>query len=231
MGRMDSSIVTNWSREVPGWPWITTVVVLVCGILSLAYLVAEPISQSRLLFYLGFIPAAVEERLALPVGQWLSHTLGTLFTSLLLHANGVHLLGNMAYLWVFGTAVEQRLGPASMAFLFFFGGALANTAVALESSTIVTPVVGASGGVSAVIGAYLGLFPRRRIGLYLPLGVVLQFARVPAVLVIGSWFILQLLYTVFGPITGAVAWWTHVAGFGVGIGFALLVRAMRLLRR
>ena len=231
MGRMDSSIVTNWSQEVPGWPWITTLVVLVCIALSLAYLLVEPISQSRLLFYLGFIPAAVEERLALPIGQWFSHTLGTLFTSLLLHVNGAHLLGNMAYLWVFGTAVEQRLGPLSMAFLFFMGGALANIAVAMESSSIVTPVVGASGGVSAVIGAYLGLFPRRRIGLYLPLGVVLQFARVPAVLVIGSWFILQLLYTVFGPITGAVAWWTHVAGFGVGIGFALMVRLVRLIRR
>ena len=83
---------------------------------------------------------------------------------------------------------------------------------------------------SAVVGAYLGLFPRRRMGLFLPLGLYLQFARVPSLLVIGSWFTLQLLYTVFGPIDAAVAWWTHVAGFALGLSFALLTRAMTLVR-
>ncbi|NIV20409.1 MAG: rhomboid family intramembrane serine protease, partial [Gammaproteobacteria bacterium] len=74
-------------------------------------------------------------------------------------------------------------------------------------------VIGASGAVSAVVGASLGLFPRRRIGLYLPLGLYVQFVRVPALLVIGSWFTLQLVYSVVGPISGAMAWWTHLAGF------------------
>ena len=95
------------------------------------------------------------------------------------------------------------------------GGALANVIVALRLPALNAPIIGASGAVSAVVGAYLGLFPRRRIGLYLPLGLYLQFARVPAVIVIGSWFTLQLLYTAFGPINATVAWLTHMTGFAL----------------
>jgi membrane associated rhomboid family serine protease len=86
------------------------------------------------------------------------------------------------------------------------------------------------GAVSAVVGAYLGLFPSKRIGLFLPLGLYLQFAHVPALLVIGSWFTLQLVYSAFGPITGGVAFWTHLAGFVLGLIFAMLARALAQLR-
>ena len=110
--------------------------------------------------------------------------------------------------------------------VFLLGGAIANLMVALRLPQLETPIIEASGAVSAVVGAYLGLFPRRRIGLFLPLGLYLQFARVPALLVIGSWFTLQLLYTAFGPINAAVAWWTHLAGFALGISFALMARGL-----
>jgi len=96
--------------------------------------------------------------------------------------------------------------------------------VALQLPELDRAVIGASGGVSAIIGIFLGLFPTRKIGLWLPLGLFLQFARIPALLVIGSWFTLQVVYTVFGPTTGAVAWWTHVAGFVTGLLAALAVR-------
>jgi membrane associated rhomboid family serine protease len=107
---------------------------------------------------------------------------------------------------------------------------LANFFVSMRLPELSSPVVGASGAISAVVGAYLGLLPARRIGMLLPLGLYLQFARVPAVLVIGSWFALQLVYTVVGPITGVVAWWTHIAGFTLGLIFALLVRAKAQIR-
>ena len=131
----------------------------------------------------------------------------------------------MVYLWVFGLPLERRLGGLGMVLVFVLGGALANLFVTMRLPELTSPIVGASGAVSAVVGAYLGLFPSRRIGMLLPLGLYLQFARVPAVLVIGSWFTLQLVYTVLGPITGIVAWWTHMAGFALGLIFALLVRA------
>ncbi|MEN1727441.1 MAG: rhomboid family intramembrane serine protease, partial [Pseudomonadota bacterium] len=101
---------------------------------------------------------------------------------------------------------------------------LANAVVAWQLAESLRPVIGASGGVSAIIGVYLGLFPSRRMGLWLPLGLYLQFARVPALLVIGSWFAVQLLFSVFGPISSDVAWWSHVAGFLLGLAAAVLLR-------
>ncbi len=168
--------------------------------------------------------------LSQPVGSWYRAGMVAVFTSLLLHSSWLHLVGNLAYLWVFGMPLERRIGALLFAVVFLLGGALAHVLVALRLSQLETPVIGASGAVSAVVGAYLVLFPARRIGLYLPLGLYLQFARVPALLVIGSWFTLQLVYTAFGPITGAEAWWTHLAGFTLGVIIALLVRALAHFR-
>ena len=87
-------------------------------------------------------------------------------------------------------------------------------------------VIGASGAVSAVVGACAGLFPTRRIGLFLPLGLVVESVQLPTLLVVGSWFLLQLLYALVDPTFGAMAWWTHLAGFVLGLVFALLARAV-----
>ena len=187
-------------------------------------------TQHAMVELLGTLPRQLSPILSQPQGGWTNQTSLTLFSALFIHASWVHLLGNMVYLWVFGIPLERRLGWAGMLALFLLGGALANLMVTLRVPTLTSPIIGASGALSAVVGAYLGLFPKHRIGLLLPLGFYLQFARVPAVLVIGSWFTLQLVYTVIGPITGMVAWWTHLAGFTLGLIFALLVRASALLR-
>jgi membrane associated rhomboid family serine protease len=182
----------------------------------------------------GFQPARIAAVLADGLSGRDDLALGGLVTALFAHSNWLHLLGNLAYLWVFGIAVERALGHLRFALLFIVLGAVANLFVALQVPELDRVIIGASGGVSAIIGVYLGLFPARRIGLWLPLGLFPQFARIPALLVIGSWFTLQLLYTVFGPMTDAVAWWTHVAGFLAGLAVALLLRLMpgsaRILR-
>lgn len=178
----------------------------------------------------GMQPHATSQLLGQGLASWWNISAIGVVSSLFIHANWLHLLGNLVYLWVFGIKVEQRLGWFGITLIFVLGGALANVIVALRVPQMDTPIIGASGAVSAVVGAYLGLFPRRRIGLFLPLGLYLQFARVPALLVIGSWFTLQLLYTVFGPINGAVAWWTHLAGFALGLSFALIARALAQIR-
>lgn len=176
--------------------------------------------------YWGFRPREVLAELAMTLGGTPQLELLRLFGALLVHSNWLHLIGNLAYLWVFGASVERVLGPVGFVLCFALFGALANLFVALQLPGLERPVIGASGGVSAIIGIYLGLFPGRRIGLWLPLGLFLQFARIPALLVIGSWFTLQVVYTVFGPTSGAVAWWTHVAGFVAGLLAALLVRVV-----
>ena len=184
-----------------------------------------PLAQNAMLELGGVIPSQLTPILRLPLASWADYQFFTLISALFIHASWLHLLGNMVYLWVFGVPLERRLGSFGMVLVFVLGGALSNLFVTMRLPELASPIVGASGAISAVVGAYLGLFPSKRIGMLLPLGLYLQFARVPALLVIGSWFTLQLVYTVLGPITGVVAWWTHMAGFALGLIFALLVRA------
>ena len=227
---MNSGIVTNWSEAGPGHPYATVGISLLCVALLGVYYLASPMMQQAMIDVAGMQPRAVSGLLFSPVSGWWAYPAITVLSAIFLHASWLHLAGNLAYLWVFGISVEIRLGTLGMLGVFLTGGALANVIVALQLGDLDAPIIGASGAVSAVVGAYLGIFPSRRIGLFLPLGLYLQFAQVPSLLVIGSWFTLQLLYTVFGPINAAVAWWTHLAGFALGLSIALLYRAAVQLR-
>lgn len=222
---MDSGIVTNWSKSPPHFPWVTLTLFLFCSGVKLLHSGMTPLAQNAMLELGGVIPAQLAPIFDRPFTAWADYQMLTLVSALFIHASWLHLLGNMAYLWVFGLSLERRLGGLAMALVFVLGGALSNLFVVMRLPDLASPIVGASGAISAVVGAYLGMFPSRRIGMLLPLGLYLQFARVPALLVIGSWFTLQLVYTVLGPITGIVAWWTHMAGFTLGLIFALMVRA------
>ncbi|MCP4046340.1 MAG: rhomboid family intramembrane serine protease [Gammaproteobacteria bacterium] len=222
---MDSGIVTNWSKPPPRFPWVTLTIFLLCTGIKLLHSGMTPLARNAMLELGGVIPSQLALVFNQPLEGWADYQLLTLVSALFIHASWLHLLGNMIYLWVFGLSLERRLGGLGMLTVFVLGGALANLFVVMRLPELTSPIVGASGAVSTVVGACLVLFPYRRIGMLLPLGLYLQFARVPAVIVIGSWFTLQLVYTVLGPITGVVAWWTHMAGFALGLIFALLVRA------
>lgn len=211
-------------------PWVIVAISLLCLVVKLAYTFLTPLEQQILIEVAGVVPGRTSGLEEFSVMQWFGRHGATLLLSLFLHSGWLHLAGNLAYLWVFGVKVEQKLGALFMVSVFVLGGALAHIVVALRVPDLGTPIIGSSGAVSAVVGTYLGLFPASRIGLFLPLGVYLQFAHVPALLVIGSWFTLQLVYSAFGPITGAVAWWTHLAGFMLGLMFALLARAIAQFR-
>ncbi len=227
---MQPGIVSNWSDKRKVKPYATVGIALVCVLVLGVYALLSPIMQQLLIETGGMQPKAMHALFELPMRQWWDPTLVTLVSALFIHASGLHLLGNLAYLLVFGMPVEQRTGTLATVAIFVVGGALANVIVSERVDWLTTPIIGASGAVSAVVGAYLGLFPRGRIGLYIPLGLYLQFARVPALLVIGSWFTLQLLYTAFGPINETVALWTHLTGFALGLMFALLMRALAQVR-
>lgn len=206
-------------------PWMTVALSIACVVIRLLYGLMTPMQQRMLVEAVGANPATLSAAFEASTVTW-----WPLFAALFVHSSWLHLVGNMAYLWVFGMPVERRLGPFALLLVFLLGGALANAIVALQMPQLDTPVIGASGAVSAVVGAYLGLFPGRRIGLYLPLGMFVQFVQVSALLVIGSWFTLQLVYSLFGPMSRTMAWWTHLAGFAVGLMFALLVRALSQVR-
>lgn len=218
------------TSQRPGFPLMTMALSGLCLFLRALYGLLEPMQQRVVMDVAGANPADLAALLARPGldasnPEWLR-----LVLALFIHSGWLHLLGNLAYLWVFGIPVERRLGPLNLALVFILGGALAHLILAVQLPQLDTAVIGASGAVSAVVGAYLGLFPGRRIGLFLPLGLFVEFTRVPALLVIGSWFSLQLVYSAVGPITAAMAWWTHLAGFTLGLIFALLARALAQLK-
>lgn len=149
----------------------------------------------------------------------------TLFSALFIHADWLHLVGNMLFLVIFGLPAERALGPWRFMLLFLFGGALANLAPVLLLESTRSVIIGASGAISALIGAYLALFPRAKLGFVLPLGLFLEFVRTPASVMIGVWAMLQLAFTFVGPGFGAVAWSAHLAGFVIGLVLGLLARS------
>jgi membrane associated rhomboid family serine protease len=215
------------SGAAPTLPWMTLSLGLLCLAATGFFLWLTPWQQQVTLESLGASPAALFELLRGMDGP--SARLLTPLLSLFIHSGWLHLLGNLAYLWVFGWPLERRLGHWSVAALFLLGGLVAQLMLAQRLPSLEFAVIGASGAVSTILGAYLGLFPRRTIGLWLPLGLIVEFVRVPALLVIGSWFGLQLLYAGLGPITWKMAFWTHLAGFSIGLMLALLLRGGRLL--
>ena len=212
------------TRSRPSLRWATP---LLFALLWLAYFWASTQSgatQHALLLHWG----------ALTGGQAPGDTLRALWfdgrglrllTALFLHADWVHLLGNLVFLLIFGLPAERVMGPWRFLLLFLLGGAVANLAAVLLIGAPHRLIIGASGAVSAVIGAYLALFPRARLGLVLPLGLFLEFVRAPASLLIGIWALLQVVFAYIGPAFGAVAWAAHIAGFGFGVLYALFVRA------
>jgi membrane associated rhomboid family serine protease len=157
----------------------------------------------------------------------------TLVTSLFLHGGWVHLLGNMLYLWIFGNNVEDAMGHGRFTvFYLLCGFAAAAVQVAFQPDSPV-PMVGASGAIAGVLGAYLVLFPHARILALVPLGFFTQLTEVPAVLFLPLWFLLQLLYGLASlgvqtQLGGGVAFWAHVGGFVAGV---LLVRLFVPRRR
>ncbi len=156
-----------------------------------------------------------------------------LLTALFLHADWAHLLGNLVFLLIFGLPAERTMGPWRFLALFLLGGMVANMAAVLSIGAPDRVIIGASGAVSSVIGAYLALFPGAKLGVVLPLGLFLEFVKAPAPLLIGIWAALQVLFAYIGPAFGAVAWSAHIAGFLFGVVFALFVRAaiVRRLRQ
>jgi membrane associated rhomboid family serine protease len=212
-------------RRKPPPPWATFVIISGCVALFLWLAFTPEAARVQFVRQWGTVPAWLFDA-HVPLLQQLSELRWLrLVTALFIHAGWLHLGGDLLFLMIFGVPAERALGPWRFLFLFLVGGALANLAEAFILASANAPIVGSSGAVSAIIGAYLGLFPRARLGLVLPLGMFLEFVRVPAPLLIGFWALLQVAFTFVGPAFGAaVAWWTHIVGFAIGIVFALISR-------
>ena len=209
-------------RHKQGLPWATIGIIAICVAMFLWLSLLPPEARAPVLQRWGTVPATLFDAQVPLTQQWLELRPARLITALFIHIGWLHLIGNLLFLMIFGVSAERVLGSRRFALLFLVGGATANLVGALTLATANAPIVGSSGAVSAIVGAYFALFPRARLGLVLPLGLFLEFVRIPAPALIGFWILLQFLFTFVGPAYGAVAWWTHIAGFGFGIAFALV---------
>jgi membrane associated rhomboid family serine protease len=173
---------------------------------------------NRMIFGLGVIPAVLLGHAHLPPEIELVPPAVSMLSSMFLHGGWLHLAGNMLYLWIFGDNIEERMGHLRFLLFYLACGVAAVLAQALPAPHITVPMVGASGAISGVLGAYLLLLPRARVLVLVPLGFVLQVVKLPAVWVLGLWFLVQLLSSLASPSgEGGVAFRAHLGGFVAGL--------------
>jgi len=171
----------------------------------------------------GLVPERVTLALRFGEEPW-SGPAATLVTSMFLHGGWLHLIGNMWYLWIFGDNVEDRLGKMRFLFFYIVSGVVAGLIHYLANRSSRMPTVGASGAIAAVLGAYAVTFPRARVVTLIPLFFFFPVVALPALLVLGLWFVFQFFSGTLSLASGAaagggggVAWWAHIGGFAFGM--------------
>ena len=188
------------------WPYVTVTIIVVNALVFVFELRLPLTDRARFIEVYGIVPASV--------------TSLSLLTSMFLHGGWLHFLGNMLYLWIFGDNVEDRVGYGRFIVFYSTCGLAATLAQVISNPTSVVPMVGASGAIAGVMGAYFVLFPRSRVLTLLPLFIFWELIEVPAILFLGFWFLLQLLSGVgsvaAGQDVGGIAFWAHIAGFATG---------------
>ncbi len=206
-------------RILIGRPWVTMGVIAACTAIFAVQIWLNFQGQGRLLYGLSLIPATLSGEADLSPQLYLVTPAVTLLTYNFLHGGGLHLAGNMLFLWVFGDNIEDAMGHGRFVVFYLLGGVAAGLLQTLADPSSPVPTIGASGAVAAVMGAYLILHPRAKI--LVP--IVIFPVYLPAVFLLLVWIGFQ----VFSATTdggGGIAWWAHIGGFAAG---ALLIVPFR----
>ena len=204
------------SRTTP----VVTIGLIALNIIVFVYELSLGRAVDAFMLYYGLIPAAF---------SWMN-----VITSMFLHGGFLHVAGNMLYLWIFGDNVEDRMGHGRFLVFYLLCGIAAALAQTITAPDSTVPMVGASGAIAGVMGAYFVLYPRSRIVTLLPLFFFFQVIEVPAIAFLGIWFLMQFVSGIgsigatIGRSSGGIAFWAHIAGFVAGItGVALFRRPER----
>jgi hypothetical protein len=204
------------SRSFP----VITILLILANILVYLFELALGPQLDRFLTVYGIVPAAV---FAWPQSDLpLSAVVVPFFTSMFLHGGFLHVAGNMWYLWIFGDNIEDRLGHVNYLIFYLLCGLGAGITHTFFNYDSVVPSIGASGAIAGVLGAYLISYPRARVLTLVPIFIFIQIIEIPALIVLGFWFVVQFFYgaTSLAAATGnsgGVAWWAHIGGFLLGM--------------
>ncbi|MBA2381462.1 MAG: rhomboid family intramembrane serine protease [Chloroflexi bacterium] len=215
-------------------PVVTIALIAICVAVFAYELVVQSSAGDagleRLVRQYGLIPGELTAALGGGGQDALGGQLLSVFSSMFMHGGWIHLIGNMLYLWIFGNNIEDRLGRLGFLVFYLLGGIAAAVSQVLVGPTSEVPVIGASGAIAAVLGAYLVLYPRARVLSLVFLGFFYQLLHVPAVIVLGLWFVLQLIDGVASlgvtSSNGGVALFEHIGGFIAGVVVGALIRSV-----
>ena len=211
---------------------VTIVFIVMCVLVFLWQLSFGAQGGQRIVYALGVVPASLLGQGQLPPELSLVSPWMTVFTSMFMHGGWMHLIGNMLYLWIFGDNVEDSMGHGRFVVFYLLCGIAAVLAQALPDPSSTIPMIGASGAISGVLGAYLLLYPHARVLVVIPLGFYLHPMRIPAGLVLVLWFGLQLLSSAMAqPGQGGVAFRAHIGGFIAGMILIPLFKQRRVRLR
>jgi membrane associated rhomboid family serine protease len=217
----------NPRRTVP----FVTYVLIALNLLAFAWELSLGPRLQEALFSIAFIPA----RYWVP-GHW-AFDLYTIVISMFLHGGLMHIGSNMLYLWIFGDNIEDRLGHIRYLLFYLFCGFAATFAHAMFSASSSIPAIGASGAIAGVLGAYLILYPHARVMTLIPIFFFITVRELPAIIILGLWFVLQLFSGV-GSLgvpsaqnAGGVAYFAHIGGFVAGMVLIGIVGGFRRPRR
>lgn len=207
-------------------PFVTWGFIGVCVLVFLYQAGLDSQAGHRFVIEYGFIPALLFGTVS--TGSWQPPlpASATILTSMFMHGGFMHIAGNMLYLWIFGNNVEDALGHAKFVVFYIVCGAAAALAQGLVDPSSIIPMVGASGAIGGVLGAYLLLYPKAKVLVLIPFGIFSQLIRIPALYVLGFWFVLQFLQGALSLNAegGGVAFWAHIGGFLAGMVLIVFMR-------
>jgi membrane associated rhomboid family serine protease len=208
-------------------PIATVAIIIVCALVFMLQLELPPDHMDAFVTEWGLVPARLWHTMfTVQVEQWLL----PIFSAMFLHGGWGHLLGNMIFLWVFGRSLESRVGTVRFTLLYFVAGIVAAITQAAFSPSSEMPMIGASGAIAGVLGAYFVAYPRSAVTVLFPIGFFPLFFELPAILFLGIWFVQQLFSGTLWALSplaaqaGGVAWFAHVGGFLAGVGAGVLAR-------
>jgi len=201
-----------------GRPVVTYFLIGICVVIFLMQLGSQSYKTGQLFYSYGLIPSVLMGYDQLPMDLYAVPAYLTIFTSMFMHGGFMHLIGNMLYMWIFADNIEDSLGPKKFIIFYLLSGIGAATAQILMDTHSQVPMVGASGAIGGVLGAYLINHPNARVLVLIPFGFFSQLIKIKALYVLGFWFVLQFINSaMMSSQGGGVAYAAHIGGFVSGV--------------
>ena len=199
-------------------PVVTYFLIGICVVIFLMQLGSQSYKTGQLFYSYGLIPSVLMGYDQLPMDLYAVPAYLTIFTSMFMHGGFMHLIGNMLYMWIFADNIEDSLGPKKFIIFYLLSGIGAATAQILMDTHSQVPMVGASGAIGGVLGAYLINHPNARVLVLIPFGFFSQLIKIKALYVLGFWFVLQFINSaMMSSQGGGVAYAAHIGGFVSGV--------------